>query len=94
MSSVIIYHSSSSRAAAVYEFLKGIAQQLLLLSPADVATLCEELGRMHAVMPILDPTGYRDLLPTVDGHERMVSALARCHAELTRLVEVEGARRR
>lgn len=75
---------------AAYDHLLNTAQMLLLLPADKVGAVVAEFSRMHAVMPILDPTGYRNVLPNIGGHERMVEIMARAHRELRALVEREG----
>lgn len=61
-----------------------LVMRLLLtsISTTELSALQDELSRMHAVMPIVDPTGYRALLSTMPDHERAIAALRRCRAEL------------
>jgi hypothetical protein len=77
---------------AVHELLLNTAQMVMLIPAEDMAAVQREISRMHATMPIIDPTGYRALLRTMGGYERMVSALAKCYAELTAIVKEEQSK--
>ena len=70
--------------------IQMIARLTLAVSPADLGAVESELSHIHAVMPILDPTRYRDIMPTMGGHEDLVRAFARFHAAVWHIVEEQG----
>lgn len=64
-----------------------VVRMLLNAITADeLAALQAEFGRMHALMPIVDPTGYKRIMGNMDGHEDAIRALARCRAEIVRVI--------
>ena len=63
-----------------------IRLMLNMITADELSALISELSRMHALMPIVDPTGYKRVMGNMDGHEGAIRALARCRAEIVRIV--------
>lgn len=78
--------SSTSPTPETLAAIQFIARLTLGVPAADLRAVQDELSLVHAAMPILDPTRYRDILPTMGGHEELVAAFARFHREVRRIV--------
>mgnify|MGYP001014322138 FL=1 len=77
--------------AVVYELMLSLSRACLIISLADAQAVAAELSRMDALMPILDPTGYRAILPQRAGHARFIAAFVAFRRELEALREEGGA---
>ena len=57
----------------------------------ELSGLQAEFSRMHALMPITDPTAYKRIVGNMGGHEDAIRALARCRGELEQIIGPELA---
>lgn len=57
----------------------------LVLPIADVEAVLAEIDRTSTVMPLLDPTGYRNVMDTLPGHRDEVAEFLRFRIALERL---------
>lgn len=46
-----------------------ICRMAMLIPVEDAVALVNEFNRMHSLMPLIDPTGYRDISGNIGGHE-------------------------
>jgi hypothetical protein len=63
---------------------------LTTISAAELRGLLDEVSRMHAWMPIVDPTRYRAIVDTMGGHEEAIRALYSCRTALVRILGDEA----
>lgn len=68
-----------------------IRMLMTTITTEELRGLQGEFNRMHALMPIADPTGYRRIMDNMGGHEDAIRALARCRGELARIIGPELA---
>jgi hypothetical protein len=68
------------------------ARMALLIPLADVEAVAEEIELTHTILPLTDPTAYRDLLRTLPGHTALVRAFLRFRRDLEHLVNEEGGK--
>lgn len=66
-----------------------VCQIALMIPVADAEAVLNEMGRMDALMPIVDPTGYRKIMRNVPGHEDEVRAFLTFRRELERIAPKE-----
>ena len=71
------------------DLIDGLCRMALLIPVADAQALLREFDRMDAVMPIVDPTGYRALLRTMPAHRRVAEAFLTFRQVLEREVAAE-----
>lgn len=72
---------------AIYTLMQSLARPLMILTVEQVQAVVTEMSFIDATMPIIDPTGYRAIMPTKDGHERFARAFLRFRQELEALKE-------
>jgi hypothetical protein len=53
------------------------ARMALMIPLADVEAVARDIELTHTIMPLTDPTAYRDLLRTLPGHTALVRAFLR-----------------
>lgn len=76
-----------------YEQILAVARIAACLDLDRCQAVVAEFGRMHALMPIVDPTGYRRLRATMPDHERLANAFLTFRLALVNLVVTDpGAR--
>ena len=64
-----------------------IGKLALLMPLADVRAVADGIERVDTILPIADPTAYRDLLGTLAGHRDFVCAFLDFRKALERIVE-------
>jgi len=67
-----------------------IRMLMTMIAQEELQALLDEFGRMHILMPITDPTGYKRIVGNMGGHEDAIRALARCRGELQRIIGVDA----
>lgn len=65
-----------------YTHMQTIARLVALIPLADVKAVVNELSFIDAAMPIIDPTRYREIMPTKPDHDRFARAFLRFRQEL------------
>ena len=74
----IALNDEPSRAAVdTWQQVMGICYLAAQIPPAKVQALLDELGRTDTLMPILDPTGYRQIMGNISEHREVIQAFAR-----------------
>lgn len=71
----------------VYAQMRALAGLLLHIPVADVEAVVNELRFVDAAMPIVDPTGYRNIMRTKPGHDKLAHAFLRFRRELEELLD-------
>lgn len=69
--------------------IKMIAQMALGIDREIASGILSELGRMHAAMPIVDPTGYRRDMGRIDESRDLVRAFLTFRDVAQRIVDRE-----
>lgn len=64
------------------ESIQGLARMCMAISAEDIQAVLDEISRTESIMPLLDPTGYRDIQSNIPGHKRIVSAFLTFRKEL------------
>jgi len=72
---------------AVYDMIKQVAQMAMLITPEQSQAIAREIDFMDALMPITDPTGYKKLLETAQGHRDLIAAFVHFRSQLERIVQ-------
>lgn len=70
---------------ALLVLIMNIAQQAMLIPREQVTGYLAELRRTVAVMPMIDPTGFREIASNIPEHERLMQAFLRFQDELATL---------
>jgi hypothetical protein len=78
---------------ATKDHIDTFARMALMIPLADVEAVAREIELTHTIMPLTDPTAYRDLLRTLPGHTALVRAFLRFRRDLEQLVNEEGGKR-
>ena len=65
-----------------YTQMQTIARIVSMIPLEDVQAVVTELGFIDAAMPIVDPTRYRQIMPTKPDHDRFARAFLRFRQEL------------
>lgn len=68
------------------ELYAGLAN---LIPLADAQAVLDEIGRTETLMPILDPTAYRNIMGNIPGHARLVRAFVTFRSALEEIVRAE-----
>ena len=56
------------------EKIDAFCRIALLVSVSDTRDLVEEINRMESLMPIVDPSGWKDISKNVGGHKDIAAA--------------------
>ena len=67
--------------------MEMIGRLVLLVPLADVRAVYDAIARVDTILPIVDPTAYRNLLGTLGGHREFVRAFLDFRQALERIVE-------
>lgn len=70
--------------------MRSLASLILHIPLADVQSVVDEMRLIDAAMPIIDPTGYREIMPTKPDHDRFARAFLRFRKELAELIKEPG----
>lgn len=62
---------------------------LEMVSAEELGQLLNEYGRMDALMPIMDPTGYRQIMHNIPSHRAVVQALLMARRTIEREIDEE-----
>lgn len=73
--------------ADIKQQIEIIGQLAMHIPLADAEDVLRAIDRVHTILPIVDPTAYRNILGTIDGHRDLVAAFATFRRELDRIVE-------
>lgn len=60
--------------STTYELVLSVAHLALLVSPEDATAVLAEVSRTEALMPVVDPTGYRAIAANMADARRLVEA--------------------
>lgn len=63
-----------------------VARILLGLNPDALDALLNEYSRMDALMPIMDPTGYRKIMDNIPQHRTVTAAIAGARREIVKVL--------
>ncbi len=69
-----------------HECINGIARQVRYISIEETKALLDEFQRTEALMPFLDPTGYRTIMKNIPDHRRVVAAFLAFQQEIEAVV--------
>lgn len=67
--------------------MRSLASLILHIPLADVQSVVDEMRLIDAAMPIIDPTGYRNIMRTKPGHDKFAHAFLRFRRELEELLD-------
>ena len=54
--------------------IRNVARTAMMVSTDDAVEVLNEINRTSAIMPVLDPTGYREISENIPGHTEIVKA--------------------
>lgn len=72
--------------------IKMIARLAIGIDAETAQAVLNELGRMHALMPIADPTAYKGQMGRIDESDRLVRAFIAFRNEVEGVAEEERKR--
>jgi hypothetical protein len=77
----IALNDEPSRAAVdTWQQVMGVCYLIAQIPQTDVQALLAELDRTDTLMPILDPTGYRQIMGNISQHREVIQVFARLRA--------------
>lgn len=59
----------------------------------DVSTVLCEISRTHALMPIIDPTAYKQISANAEDNENLVNAFFKFRSEIGRIYDAAENRK-
>lgn len=75
------------RLLLVKEWVDNVARQAMYVSVDDAVALVAEIDRTEALMPLLDPTGYRQIQGTAPAHKAVAEAFLAFRRAIAAAVE-------
>lgn len=73
------------------EQVMNMARLLLFTLDADALdALLSEYSRMDALMPIVDPTGYKRVMGNIPKYRTVVQAIATARTQIAAVLQEEG----
>jgi len=72
---------------SVKERVDTVCAVATTISVSEVQAMVNELNRMESFMPIMDPSGWRNISKTIDGHKTVAVAFLKFRIALDSVVE-------
>lgn len=69
-----------------------LSRLIINADPVQLQAVLDEMSRMEALMPMLDPTGYRSVMNNIPRHRRVIGAILGAHKEIAAVLDEEQRR--
>lgn len=70
-------------------FIQNTARMAMLIRVEDVQAVLTEINRTNTLMPLLDPTGYREIVDNIPRHTQIVRAFLDFRKKLDEVLQAD-----